>query len=245
MVHSGTRLGWAESRPAGRLDRVKLLLPTVLGPAVVAALVLLAPAADVTRPADPGTAWLGGSVRQGPKTAVPVRQPPPPGRRPATGRPSATGRATATGGPAATATATASTRWGWPLSPRPRVLRGFQPPARRWLPGHRGVDLQGRAGQEVLVAGDGVIGFSGVIAGVGVITVLHAHGLRTTYQPVVARLPPGAAVRRGAVIARLAAAPTHCPPQACLHWALVQSAAYLDPLSLLGFGYPVLLPLGR
>lgn len=212
---------------------MKLLLLTVLRPAVVAALVLLAPAADVTRPADPGTAWLAGSVRQGPETAVPVRQPPPPGRRPATGRPTAT------------ATATASPRWGWPLSPRPRVLRGFQPPARSWLPGHRGVDLQGRAGQEVLAAGDGVIGFSGVIAGVGVLTVLHAHGLRTTYQPVVARLPPGAAVRRGAAIARLAATATHCTPRACLHWALVQSRAYLDPLSLLGFGYPVLLPLAR
>jgi len=227
MIHSHTRLGWAEARPAGSLERVKLLLLTVLGPAVVAGLVLLAPAADVTRPADPGTAWLAGSVLQDPKTAVPVR--------PATGRPTAT----------ATATATASPRWGWPLSPRPRVLRGFQPPARTWLPGHRGVDLRGRAGQEVLAAGDGVIGFSGVIAGVGVVTVLHAHGLRTTYQPVVARLPLGAAVRRGAVIARLAATATHCTPRTCLHWALVQSTAYLDPLSLLGFGYPVLLPLAR
>ncbi|MFD1847448.1 hypothetical protein [Arthrobacter flavus] len=32
--------------------------------------------------------------------------------------------------------------WGWPLTPTPIVLRHFDPPAQRWLPGHRG----GRSG---------------------------------------------------------------------------------------------------
>ncbi|MGX9901778.1 hypothetical protein ACW0JT_21495 [Arthrobacter sp. SA17] len=32
--------------------------------------------------------------------------------------------------------------WSWPLSPEPAVLRGFDPPDKPWLSGHRGVDLK-------------------------------------------------------------------------------------------------------
>lgn len=134
-------------------------------------------------------------------------------------------------------------RFGWPLSPRPRVLRRFEPPAHDWLPGHRGVDLAATAGQHVLSAGDGAVGFSGTIAGVGIVTVVHAHGLRTTYQPVLDRLPAGTPVRRGDTLGVLDDTTTHCPPSTCLHWGLLRGTVYLDPLTLLGYGHPVLLPL--
>src|SRR6266508_2658497 len=45
----------------------------------------------------------------------------------------------------------------WPLQPRPEVVRGFELPAKPWLPGHRGIDLLGAPGQPVLAATSGTI----------------------------------------------------------------------------------------
>jgi murein DD-endopeptidase MepM/ murein hydrolase activator NlpD len=132
----------------------------------------------------------------------------------------------------------------WPLSPRPAVLRRFERPQNHWAAGHRGVDLSAAVGQPVLSAGEGVVAFSGVISRRGVITVRHPGGLRTTYDPVDERLATGAVVHRGNRIGVLSPAPGHCAPRTCLHWGAISERAYRDPLSLLGFGRPILLPLG-
>ncbi len=134
--------------------------------------------------------------------------------------------------------------FAWPLAPRPVVLRPFEQPRTQWAAGHRGVDLQAGVGQAVLSAGAGVVAFSGVIAGRGVITVKHEGGLRTTYEPVDRRLASGAVVGRGAKIGVISSIPGHCVPDTCLHWGALTGQAYRDPLSLLGFGRPILLPLG-
>ena len=161
-----------------------------------------------------------------------------------------TRRTPASAGTAAAHTARAAPRGGftWPLSPRPAVLRGFDPPQSRWSRGHRGVDLLAAMGQPVLSAGDGLVAFSGVIAGRGVVTVRHSGGLRTTYDPVQERLASGAVVHRGDRIGVLSPASGHCAPLPCLHWgAIVERTAeksYRDPLSLLGVARPILLPLG-
>ena len=136
----------------------------------------------------------------------------------------------------------------WPLAPRPTVVRRFDPPKKQWAPGHRGVDLSAAVGQPVLSAGEGVVAFSGRVAGGGVIVVRHAGGLRTTYGPVDERLASGTVVHRGARIGVVSPVSGHCAPLTCLHWgAIVDRASqqtYQDPLSLLGIGRPTLLPLG-
>ncbi|MEO6143340.1 MAG: peptidoglycan DD-metalloendopeptidase family protein [Dermatophilaceae bacterium] len=134
--------------------------------------------------------------------------------------------------------------FAWPLSPRPPVNRRFEPPASRWSSGHRGVDLLAAVGQPVLSSGDGVVAFSGVIAGRGVITVRHSGGLRTTYEPVDERLASGTLLQRSARIGIISPTPGHCEPRHCLHWGAISGDTYRDPLSLLGFGRPILLPLG-
>jgi murein DD-endopeptidase MepM/ murein hydrolase activator NlpD len=102
----------------------------------------------------------------------------------------------------------------------------------------------------VLSAGEGVVAFSGVIAGRGVISVRHSGGLRTTYDPVDERVESGALVGRGDRIGVVAAGPGHCAPLTCLHWGAISAQTaqdqqtYRDPLSLLGFSRPILLPLG-
>lgn len=139
--------------------------------------------------------------------------------------------------------AVAAGGWGWPLPPPHRVVHGFDPPDQPWLPGHRGVDLAGRAGEPVRAAGDGVVAFAGRVGGVPVVSIRHPEGLLTTYEPVRASLRAGTAVRRGGQIGRLVATGSHCAPAVCLHWGLRRGLTYLDPLSLLGAGQVRLLPM--
>ncbi|TWP35550.1 M23 family metallopeptidase [Leekyejoonella antrihumi] len=133
----------------------------------------------------------------------------------------------------------------WPLTPQPQVVRGFEPPPQPWAAGHRGADLLGEAGQVVHAAGPGTVSFSGAIAGVGVVSVTHPNGWRTTYEPVDDRAATGTKVAAGARIGALASAGSHCAPRSCLHWGLLVAAdTYRDPLTLLEDRRPILLPLG-
>ena len=156
----------------------------------------------------------------------------------------ATALATSTGGASQRSHSELALTFAWPLSPRPEVYRPFEQPRSQWSNGHRGVDLVAAVGQPVLSAGEGVVAFSGVVAGRGVITVRHSRGLRTSYEPVDIRLTSGAPVRRGARIGVVSATAGHCVPLTCLHWGAISERTYRDPLSLLGFGRPILLPLG-
>lgn len=131
----------------------------------------------------------------------------------------------------------------WPLPGTPPVVRRFDPPPQPWLPGHRGVDLAADAGVPVVAAGDGVVTFAGAVAGRPVLTVTHAAGLRTTYEPVHSDVEVGTPVRAGVPVGRLRAGHPGCRAPACLHWGLRRGDIYLDPLALLGRGPVRLLPL--
>lgn len=134
--------------------------------------------------------------------------------------------------------------YGWPLDPQPAVVHPFDAPPEPWAAGHRGVDLEGSEGQPVLAAGAGVVSFSGVIAGRGVVAIQHADGRRTTYEPVDDRDPKGTVEARGDRIGSLAAG-GHCGSTPCLHWGLlVGEDAYRDPLTLVQDRRVRLLPLG-
>lgn len=135
------------------------------------------------------------------------------------------------------------TPFRWPLDGPPRVVRRFDPPPQPWSPGHRGVDLGAARGAVVRSAGDGVVLFAGRIAGRGVVSVRHAGGLRTTYEPVEPRVSVDDVVTAGAPLGALTAGHAGCPAEACLHWGLRRGETYLDPLSLLGLGRVRLLPL--
>jgi len=135
-------------------------------------------------------------------------------------------------------------QWAWPLAPRPIVSQRFAAPAERWSSGHRGVDLVATPGQPVLAPSGGVVTFSGVIAGRGVVVVSHPGGLRTTAEPVEAALPVGSVVGKGQQVAVVSGAPPgHCPPTTCLHWGVLRGESYLDPLLFVGSRPVLLLPL--
>ena len=124
-------------------------------------------------------------------------------------------------------------RFGWPLSPRPAVVRPFQAPSGPYGPGHRGVDLAAVRGQQVLAAGPGVVVFAGIVAGRPVISIDHDGGLRTTYEPVTPTLPVGTRVRQGQPIGIIEAGHPGCPVEACLHWGVRRGEEYLSPLPLI------------
>ncbi|WP_435204427.1 M23 family metallopeptidase [Micromonospora sp. bgisy143] len=136
-------------------------------------------------------------------------------------------------------------RFRWPLDGPPRLVRRFDPPPQPWLAGHRGVDLAAPAGAVVRSAGSGTVLFAGLVAGRPVVTVGHADGLRTTYEPVQPAVRPGQAVAAGAPLGELLPGHPGCPADACLHWGLRRGEEYLDPLALLGLGPVRLLPVRR
>lgn len=110
------------------------------------------------------------------------------------------------------------------------VLRAFDKPEHNWLPGHRGVDLALSVGGEVRAAGAGIVAFAGPVAGTPVISIDHADGIRTTYQPVYPRVSQGGSVAAGDVIGTLAPATDGWPG---LHWGARRDESYLNPLGLL------------
>ncbi|MGW9305230.1 murein hydrolase activator EnvC family protein [Streptomyces cyaneofuscatus] len=124
----------------------------------------------------------------------------------------------------------------WPLAGRPAVLRGWEPPATPYGPGHRGVDLAARPGDTVVAAATGRVSFAGRVAGRGVLVIQLAGSgvppLRTTYEPVRALVDKGAEVVAGQHVGVLETGPFHCAG-GCLHWGLRRGDAYLDPLTLL------------
>jgi murein DD-endopeptidase MepM/ murein hydrolase activator NlpD len=123
-------------------------------------------------------------------------------------------------------------RFDWPLRPRPVVGRPFRPPSHPYGPGHRGADLVGGPGLPVTSAGDGVVLYAGQLAGRGVVSVRHAGGLRTTYEPVSPSVRAGRVVHRGEPLGTLLPGHPGCPAAACLHWGLLRERTYLDPLLL-------------
>jgi murein DD-endopeptidase MepM/ murein hydrolase activator NlpD len=191
---------------------------------------------------------------------------------PAHGDPGAAGGSAAaeepegSGDPAPGTSASARARWDWPMASPHRIIAPFVAPENRYGPGHRGVDIVG-GGTEVRAVEDGTVRFAGPVAGRGVISILHADGLLSTYEPVTASVSTGDHVRAGQVVGQLEGADdggaggdrdggadeggTGEGPgaghyaQACLHLGARRGGAdYVDPEPLLRGADPsVLLPL--
>lgn len=122
------------------------------------------------------------------------------------------------------------------------VVRRFQPPASQYAAGHRGVDVRLGPDSAVHSAGAGIVRFAGSVGGRGVMVVAHPDGITTEYEPVVATVRAGAAVRAGQLIGYVHGTHRGCSGR-CLHWGARRGDSYFDPLTLLEpLGAVVLLP---
>lgn len=128
-----------------------------------------------------------------------------------------------------------------PLPGSVSVVTPYDPPARRWLSGHRGVDLAAAPLAVVRAPADGSVLFAGSVGGRPVLSIDHGAGLRTTYEPVRATVRAGDRVAAGEAVGHVLAGHPGCPVSACLHWGARIAAGgvsgdddeYADPLSLL------------
>ncbi|ARP72576.1 peptidase M23 [Streptomyces pluripotens] len=122
----------------------------------------------------------------------------------------------------------------WPVGFRPPILRGWEPPATVYGPGHRGVDLGAPTGAPVRAVAPGRVLFAGRVAGRGVVSLkLAGTALRTTYEPVRPSVRKGDEVTAGEVVGLVEPTGSHCGTATCVHWGLLKHETYLDPLSLL------------
>lgn len=121
--------------------------------------------------------------------------------------------------------------YSWPTGLEVPVVRAFEPPPVPWASGHRGVDLALTPESPVHAAADGIVVFAGVVVDRPVVSIDHADGIRTTYEPVVPVVSAGDIVSGGTVIGSVAAG--HCDG-GCLHFgARTGPDRYIDPLLLL------------
>ncbi len=134
------------------------------------------------------------------------------------------------------------TAWRWPLHPRPRVVRLFDLSSGTYAAGHRGIDLGTTPGTPVLAVATGRVTHAGRINGRGTVSVLHADGIRSTYEPVEPRVTRDQMIAAGTPLGTIAEAPLHCGDVACLHLGARRGKVYIDPLALLGAAGVRLLP---
>jgi murein DD-endopeptidase MepM/ murein hydrolase activator NlpD len=131
--------------------------------------------------------------------------------------------------------------WLWPVEPPPGVSEEFRAPATRYGPGHRGLDLDVRPGVQIRAPADGVVAFGGTVVDRPVVSVEHAGGLRSTFEPAQSLVAVGALVARGQPLAVVADG-GHCADR-CLHLGARLNGGYVNPrLLLTGIPRAVLLP---
>jgi murein DD-endopeptidase MepM/ murein hydrolase activator NlpD len=150
------------------------------------------------------------------------------------------------GGPQASGAAAASVGagsapavWTWPIAAPHPVARGYLAPPTPYGAGHRGIDIRAPAGAEVRAPADGVVHFAGFVVDRPVLSVQHAGGVLSSFEPVSTPLHAGDVVHRGDVIGVVLAG--HCDPGPCLHLGARVDGAYVNPLLFLGGVPPAVL----
>jgi murein DD-endopeptidase MepM/ murein hydrolase activator NlpD len=110
-------------------------------------------------------------------------------------------------------------------------MRDLDTPAKPWLSGHRGVDLEAaQVGAPLISPAAGTVSFVGTVVDRPVITIDHGNGLRSSFEPVTSSLAAGSAVAEGDVLGQVQAG--HCgPAPPCLHWGVRRGEDYVNPLA--------------
>ncbi|MDJ0335674.1 M23 family metallopeptidase [Salinibacterium sp. G-O1] len=132
--------------------------------------------------------------------------------------------------------------WQWPVDTPRVVVRPFIAPAGPYASGHRGIDVVAEGGR-VFAPAEGTVHFAGTVVDRPVLSIRHAGGLISSFEPVETTLRQGDAVARGDPIGT--ALPGHCSGT-CLHFGVRLDGEYVSPLLYLGGVSPsVLLPTRR
>lgn len=134
----------------------------------------------------------------------------------------------------------------WRLPVAAAEQRPFARPPAPWGAGHRGVDLGPlSAGATIRAPADGEVSFAGVVVDRPVLSIRHAGGYLSSFEPVQTDLEVGDPVSTGDPVGTFGEGHRHCEDP-CLHWGVRLHGEYINPLLLTGDLEPsVLLPLGE
>ena len=124
------------------------------------------------------------------------------------------------------AAAPVAARWVWPVG-RGQVSRAFERPVDEYAAGHRGVDLPASMGEDVVAPAAGVVLFAGVVVDRGVLSIRHADGTVSSFEPISALVSEGDQVRSGQAVGRISEG-GHCDSE-CLHVGARIGGHYVDP----------------
>ena len=132
-------------------------------------------------------------------------------------------------------------RWRWPVDGSPEVVEPFRAPAHAFGAGHRGIDLAAPLEAIVRAPADGIVAFRGVVVDRPLLTIEHADGLVSTFEPLQSTLKPGDTVSAGDEIGVVATG-GHAAP-GTLHLGVRLDGEYINPMLLIGtVARAVLLP---
>lgn len=143
------------------------------------------------------------------------------------------------------ATSARSASWVTPV-PAMEIVEAFDPPAKPWLQGHRGVDVLAVAGEPLRAPTAGSIRFQGSVAGMPTVSILTETSFVVSFQPASTQLNRGERFAAGEEIG-IVEAGAHCD-QSCLHigaWSAKGGKVYIDPAKLFGQESSLLLPMAR
>jgi murein DD-endopeptidase MepM/ murein hydrolase activator NlpD len=106
------------------------------------------------------------------------------------------------------------------------IIDPFRAPACSYCPGNRGLEYEPATGSRVVAAAPGVVGFSGMVAGVRYLVVDQTDGRTATYGRLASALVMvGATVRAGEPVGTTTAR---------FFFGLRQGTRYVDPAPFLG-----------
>lgn len=122
--------------------------------------------------------------------------------------------------------------WSWPVPAPHPVVRPFEAPSSPYAAGHRGIDVRAAVGTPVTAPQDGRVVFAGRLADRGVLSIQHAGDVRSSFEPVTARVRVGDAVLRGQPVADVATGGARIA--GTLYIGARVHGQYISPLLLLG-----------
>ncbi|MCI1901429.1 MAG: M23 family metallopeptidase [Bifidobacteriaceae bacterium] len=115
-----------------------------------------------------------------------------------------------------------------------RIAREFDPPAQKWLAGHRGIDIDAPAHSKVLAPVNGTVKFVGKVAGKSEVSfsAFSDDTVIFSFEPAQTRLHVGDSLTKGEPLATVQGESDHCA-DTCVHWGARRNGVYVDPRTAL------------
>jgi len=104
---------------------------------------------------------------------------------------------------------------------------------------HTGIDIEGRCGQKVIAAANGVVSYIGFSpTGGRTLVIKHNKNIRTTYLNLLQiYVPVGTSVQQGEAIASIGAMDDPSSSSYHLHFGIIYDGKYIDPEDMLAIDY--------